>query len=61
MSEKWITICRDCGNIHRGKHYECACGSQQVKQRDIAPLFPEGLDKELEISPEQQRQKENEG
>jgi hypothetical protein len=58
MPEKWITICRACGSIVRGREYECPNGHNEVRQVDIGALFPEDVNRLLEESPEARRRKE---
>jgi len=32
--EKWLTLCRACGSIVRGREYECPNGHNEVRQVD---------------------------
>ena len=48
MAEKIITICRNCGAVHKAKIYFCdRCDSRAVKQVDIGPLFPELVERDV--------------
>lgn len=41
MAEKWMTICRECGDVCPGRVYPCGkCGSRAIRHVDIGPLFP---------------------